>query len=57
MKLETKLRRQIVALVDALELASRELDRLGATDNDATAGPNLVVKRVRALLKKHGRKP
>jgi hypothetical protein len=37
-------------LVDAVTVALRELDRLGASDNDATCGPNPTVTQLKAAL-------
>lgn len=42
------------AMYEALRACVRELERLGASDNDDTLGPNTVLAQARAALPKFG---
>ena len=45
-------RRTIKRLLDVIALADRELERLGASENDVRLGRNKVAQRIRSVLKR-----
>lgn len=51
---ELSVNRRLKRLTEALAAAERELLRLGATDNDATMGPNPTMQQVRKALAAEG---